>query len=307
MSEYSNNNNYSAFPIFSWAWTLALLTLGATHCLADDGPNEILQSLTTTGVEISSGESLKLPEPVLADNLNAPAQRKQIEAIAEGRNSYEALTRRAVVAPFVLKISPDSAEQKRQGKQVDLYFVAYGDLKKINNDELFTGQINLSPGDEKSENAGWAKLLTNEELTKRGLPLAQQPADPRYIASELTLLDKVRLSTLTRSVKNSSDNSVLIATQLVTDKNNQDLNLWRAITRDDSGSRQTGTPQAYSGLGGYLKATKLVEPEGAVFIELHVAFAEPPAWFNGANLLGSKLPIVAQDSVRKLRRNLEKK
>ena len=63
-------------------------------------------------------------------------------------------------------------------------------------------------------------------------------------------------------------------------------------------------PQPYAGLGSYVKATRLAEPAGAVFIEYHVVFAEPQGWFHGANLLRSKLPIVAQDMVRKFRRKM---
>jgi hypothetical protein len=37
-----------------------------------------------------------------------------------------------------------------------------------------------------------------------------------------------------------------------------------------------------------------------------VTFIEPREWFHGTNLLRSKLPIVAQDIVRKFRRNLAK-
>ena len=39
-------------------------------------------------------------------------------------------------------------------------------------------------------------------------------------------------------------------------------------------------------------------------MEYHVAFVEPQGWFHGTNLLRSKLPIVAQEMVRKFRRNL---
>jgi hypothetical protein len=53
-----------------------------------------------------------------------------------------------------------------------------------------------------------------------------------------------------------------------------------------------------------VKITRLAEPAGSLFVEYHVAFAEPQGWFQGANLLRSKLPIAAQDSVRKFRRTL---
>jgi hypothetical protein len=53
-----------------------------------------------------------------------------------------------------------------------------------------------------------------------------------------------------------------------------------------------------------VKATRLAAPAGALFVEYHVVFLEPQGWFRGTNLLRSKLPIVAQDLVRKFRRRM---
>ena len=50
----------------------------------------------------------------------------------------------------------------------------------------------------------------------------------------------------------------------------------------------------------------LAEPKGALFVEGHVVFAEPVKWFDGANLLRSKLPPVIQGQVRSFRRELAK-
>ena len=63
-----------------------------------------------------------------------------------------------------------------------------------------------------------------------------------------------------------------------------------------------GPPQPYGGAGMYLKITKLHEPAGALFVEQHIVFAEPTGWFDGANLLRSKLPLVVQSNVRDMRR-----
>jgi hypothetical protein len=143
----------------------------------------------------------------------------------------------------------------------------------------------------------------------RGLPSPRRPEDPRWVFFESTLLDKVRLSLTTRNVKTQTGDSVLIAS-VVDPKFNQDTafgNHWRPITIDDSGQRQVGAQRPYAGLGSYVKLTRLVQPAGAIFVEYHVAFAEPEAWFHGANLLRSKLPIVAQDMVRTFRRNIDKR
>jgi hypothetical protein len=53
-----------------------------------------------------------------------------------------------------------------------------------------------------------------------------------------------------------------------------------------------------------VKVTRLVEPAGALFVEYHLVFVEPRAWFGGANLLRSKVPILAQSEVRAFRREL---
>ncbi len=76
------------------------------------------------------------------------------------------------------------------------------------------------------------------------------------------------------------------------------------MKRDELGKPQVGQPQPYSGAGFYAKVTRLKEPEGALFVEYHQVFQEPKAWFGGANLLRSKLPLLAQDSVRDFRRKV---
>ena len=55
-----------------------------------------------------------------------------------------------------------------------------------------------------------------------------------------------------------------------------------------------------------MKMTKLHEPAGAIFCEAHVIYAEPHGWFDGANLLRSKLPAAVQTEVRSLRREMLK-
>ena len=46
------------------------------------------------------------------------------------------------------------------------------------------------------------------------------------------------------------------------------------------------------------------EPEGALFIECHILFAEPKGWFGGTNQLVAKMPLVVQNQVRNTRTEL---
>jgi hypothetical protein len=86
------------------------------------------------------------------------------------------------------------------------------------------------------------------------------------------------------------------------DNDRQFPNRWLPLARDEAGTQKLGQPHPYHAAGGYLKATRLHEPAGAVLVEYHLVFDEPAGWFSGANLLRSKLPIVCQDGVRRFRR-----
>ena len=41
-----------------------------------------------------------------------------------------------------------------------------------------------------------------------------------------------------------------------------------------------------------------------LFVEAHFVFTEPHDWFEGAPVLRSKISLIAQDRIRKLRREL---
>ena len=86
------------------------------------------------------------------------------------------------------------------------------------------------------------------------------------------------------------------------DKDASLTNQWQSLGRDSLGQLKAGPPQPYRAAGWYLKVTRLHEPAGANLVEYHVAFDEPHTWFDGANLLRSKLPLVAQDAIRRFRR-----
>jgi hypothetical protein len=282
----------------------AIVAASLPGTAAADGPNEILRTLLTAGVPVGDGQVVKLPAPTLADGMTATAQRQQIEAIADGRNSWEDLTRRSVVAPFILRTSPDGSEQRGAARRVDLWFVAYGSLDALASDDFLKDQFKTASDD--SVNAASARLLGDDDLRKRGLPVPSAPDDPRYLAAETTLLEQVRISATTRSVKTRTAES-LVAASILDPRFADDPefpNRWRSILRTDGGSRQFAEPHAYTGLGSFVKATRLVERSGAILIEYHLVYAEPKQWFSGANLLQSKLPIIAQMVVRKVRRSL---
>lgn len=281
---------------------LCAIAASSQECRAAD---EIFGTLVKQGIRVSDKEAMTLPKPVLVDGMSLADQRHAIETQLAGRYDWDTFTRKAIVAPFLLKISEGTAESGPIGRRIDLYFIAYGDLKSLVGDDYLQKQLNLSAENDSSSSTGSAKSLSDDELEKRGID-SKNSADRRWVAVTSNLLGKVRIHLTTENQKTESADSVLIASLADArfEGDSEYANSWSSLFVDDAGQRQTGPPQAFSGLGSYAKVAQLSEPKGAVFIEYHVAFVEPQGWFHGTNLLRSKLPIVAQDMVRRFRRGL---
>jgi hypothetical protein len=286
---------------------LSLFVLAAitcpSRCRAD---NPVFDFLMNRGVQVGPDETVRLPAPTLPDGLNAADQRRAIELICGENHTWEDLTRKTVVAPFILKIS--EGQQERRGRRLDAWFVAYGDLRTLENQDFLERQMRSVTSDTDPDFGSSNKVLTTAELKRRGLALAGRPGDTEYDVVEFTLLERVRLRVTTQTTRSKTAASDLAASILDRRfmKDAEFPNLWRPIARDDEGRRRLGQPQPYFGFGGYAKVTRLIEPPGALFVEYHAAFAEPQGWFDGTNLLRSKLPILAQMIVRQLRRGFEK-
>lgn len=279
----------------------------ATMLIARPCPavNELYETLINKGTELAPRETIKLPKPTLEDGLDQAAQHQAVKTLLDGRYDWETFTRKAVVSPFLLKISDDNREAGEIARRVDLYFVTFGPLSTLAGENYLQEQLNLAAAGEQGTDNGHVRILSAEDLGKRKMPTSQEPSDPRWVAVESTLLGKVLINLTTQNVKTETSDSVVIAS-LADPRFLDDAeypNRWRSLTTDDAGRRQIGPPQPYGGLASYAKVTRLVEPAGALFVEYHIAFAEPQGWFHGANLLRSKLPIVSQDMVRRFRRN----
>jgi hypothetical protein len=288
-----------------WFVLCVFATITNAKCRAD---NPVYKFLTTRGVPVGGDEVVKLPAPTLADGLSAEEQRRAIEAVAGENHTWEDLTRKSVVAPFVLKISNGESAAERRGRRLDIWFVSYGSMKTLENQDFLQKQFKSATSEGDPDNPSTSKILTAADLKSRGLKPTGRPGDTEYVAAEFTLLDKVRLQGTMESTRSRTADSNIVASVLDPHfaGDAEYPNQWRLVTRDDDGRRHLGSPQPYSGFGGYAKATRLVEPAGAILIEYHAGFAEPQEWFGGTNLLRSKLPILAQIIVRQLRRGMEK-
>jgi hypothetical protein len=288
-----------------YALLVASLTLPAAQPPADakhENQNPLYKSLLETGLDAGGKEKVKFPAPTMPDGLDAAKQTAIINGLIGNEYTYENFTRRSVVAPQILKVEDvKGGDPKVPVRRVDVWFVTHGDFNKLQDDKFLDRLVNAGKGN------GQGKALTNEDLAKRDIKLPPG-AEKRegYGHIEFDFLEKVRLSATGHAMWSRNDESVVAAAEI--DPRFRDdkefPNRWRSI---DKAAGKVGEPQPWSGAAMYLKITRLAEPKGAMFIEQHIIFAEPTGWFDGENLLGSKLPIAVQQNVRTMRGEFLKK
>jgi hypothetical protein len=266
-----------------------------------ESSNLLFRELRETGVAISPTLKAPLPAPSLADGLDAKAQRAVLIALAGQEDQVEELTRPSIVSPHILKIraiKPSDPHSPAFG--VDFWFIAYGDLETIAKENFLKDLLNSTQKDRK------VHILTEAELAKR--KLKAQP-DEGYSHTVSTVMDKVQLLSTNYACTSKTSDSIVIASRL--DPRFQDdaeyPNQWRLLEKNAEGKVEFGPPQPYAGAGSYLKITRLAAPAGALLVESHLIYTEPKPWFNGANLLRSKMPLLVQSEVRSFRKELSKR
>ena len=136
-------------------WLLLMLGLAAMQ-LSTSSPvraqaaNPELNALLTQGVAFPGGQMRKLRPPTLADGLNAAQQQQAIGAVLamkKGRPiTYNQFTVNNLNTPNVLLIDEDPQyPANAPGHSIDLWFVAYGDLKTVANPKFMKDQFKPDP------------------------------------------------------------------------------------------------------------------------------------------------------------------
>lgn len=289
-----------------------MLFLAAALIVSDQSAaNPLFDELVKQGVPASADKRLLLAPPTLADGLDNAGQQAILAKIVGDRYPVNEFVRDSVVAPFVLKF-PEIGGATAGARGVDVWFVVYGDLNDLSKDDVLK-EFTTARGRETT-----LHVLTGQELQVRNLPAASadtgkllmKPGESaeRFVHSTAPILEKVELRQTLRCVLSRGEESIVIATIVDHrfDRDREFPNLYQRLMRNDSGETTKGPVQAYAGAGGYLKATRLMQPAGAILVEYHAIYSEPRDWFNGANLLQSKLPILLQSRIRELRRDLRK-
>ena len=130
--------------------------------------------------------------------------------------------------------------------------------------------------------------------------------EERFVYTTFSLFERVEISATRFAVLTKGKDFVLAAGKIDPrfDKDRDYPNQWRPLLRDAQAEIKAGPPHPFSHAGGYAKITRLKEPAGAVFIECHLVYEEDYGWFDGANLVKQKVPVMVQEKVRTFRRKL---
>jgi hypothetical protein len=267
----------------------------ATH----EAQNPLYKSLLDPGLVVGPELRVKLPRPLMADGLAAAKQKAVINELIDGDYSFDEFVRKSQVAPHILRIrEAQPSDPKSPSRGIDTYFVAYVDLKAFDDERFLERSLNIGKGD-----GGKAKGITRDDLIKRGIdPKDLDAKKEGYAHIEFDFLEKVRLSVTGRGRASKTAESIVAGAEVDSRfRNDKEFpNQWHSLSKA-SGKREVGPAMPYGGSGMYVKITKLAEPAGAVFVEQHIVYAEPTGWFNGANLLRSKMPPLVTINVRRMR------
>jgi hypothetical protein len=207
-----------------------------------------------------------------------------------------------VVKVRTLKSAEDETPSIRA---VDLWFVVHGDWDTLNSQGFLESLFPKEEG--KSRVVSKSGFLTAEEMARRKLKVAGGDGrEEKFVYSTFSLFERVQISTTRFAVLTRGKNSVLAAAKIDPrfTKDPDYPNQWRPLLRDERAEIKLGPAHPYTYAGGYAKVTRLREPADAVFIECHLVYEEPYAWFDGANLVKQKAPLMVQEKVRTFRRKL---
>lgn len=270
--------------------------------------NSLVDSLVTEGFKTVDGDQLVLPKPILIDGMSADQQEQALLPFAKdkGRDRfYDA----GIKSVFVFDVDEvKELNNKATVRELVVYFVAEGKLDDINEKKLLEDVV--KPGEKKQEGAlpEGSRELTKDEIEKAKLEVGKKDDGTliNYGSIQANLIDKVHLDVISKSVSTKTDESITVGTRLEPSVA-EALNLpciWQPIERVKNQPTLGDKKESYQAAAGYARATALKNVKDRILVEIHVVFVEPYAWYQGRNLLGSKLPPVINNAVSDFRRKL---
>lgn len=250
----------------------------------------------------AGGKSVMLPQPMFRDGQSAEDQHRTLRTLTGSDRAVEAFLRDSVTAPFILKLRDEKAEGLtiRAG---DLFFAVRVDPGTLQPADLFRRDDTAAV--EAGNMRFQAHVLKADDF--QGGPVKPPGEHEWFIHTNGRLLDRIAVEATNRLTSSRAGESVVVAakTDHRFDGDDRWPNAWRTVSRTaTSNGKQTAAARPYPGGVGYVKISRLQGIAGAAVAEVHFVFAEPHAWFDGQPTLRSKFSLIAQDQIRRLRREI---
>jgi hypothetical protein len=286
----------SLLPLLLLPWLASLVVEPASG----HAHNLVFSAIVGDGFELG-GVKVHLPAPLVKDGQEADAQQAALLEVAGSEQALNGLLRDSVTSPFVLKAHDVKADDGTV-RSVNLWFVVRGDLEGIDPMGFAVRASGRAVGAGNMEFQD--RMLTADELNPRGRSsLTVRELSRWFVHVDGRLLDRIEVAATSEVVASRTSESIVIAsrTDRAFDAPGAFANRWKELRQGDA-----GTDRVYGGGISYARIGRLKRPEGALLVEVHAAFIEPRAWFQGAPILRSKFAPIAQDQIRRLRRELRK-
>jgi hypothetical protein len=293
------------------AMVIVMMGLGAeaAQIEPEHAKNPVYVGILRDGLT-ANGATVKLPEPRLRDGQAADAQRTALREVAGSDQRLDELLHNSVTAPYLIKVHDVKAGDDTV-RVVDVWFVVYADIAGVD------PAAEAAKADQKEFEAGnmviRTRVLKPEELrTTGGSAPAPPPGGPGpstwYAHIHGRLLDRIEFDVTNEVVATRTEDSIVVAARTqVPHRPGPFVNGWRPVGAGREAGGAAGALKPYAGGISHTKISRLAFQPGALLVEMHGAFVEPRDWFDGAPILRSKFSVVAQDQIRRLRRELERR
>jgi len=315
-------------------WLVVFAVAGIPRMTVADELEGLLDQLVGNGVVLTEDVRATLPPPTFLNQqqelLASEAANEKLEAIAAPLGGTDRFLRDSIVAPISIRMrSIDNPAGKRIGHRLDFVFAVSEPIATLRDSEPvreLVGDVEteIESSVEKKDfdptEDARTRPLTEQQIARYGLSLDPKKDSVRTL--QFPLMDRVIIQGVIRterSVWREADAngpavfawlldprfSLTAKEPLVADSDGEILaNRWRGIDRGDRGQKVISAPFPYRGIGGYLAITPAPgRPESSIF-QASLVLHEPQDWFAGRNQLRSKLPLIVQDQVRRLRREI---
>ncbi len=288
---------------------LTICWAGQTKVEPGHARNAVYAHVLNQGLSAGANGRIVLPAPSFVEGQTGEAQRAVLKEVAGANHSIDDLLRDSVTAPFIIRVH-DVKTAETLVRFADLWYVIPGELQQV---DVSKGAASTDEKEVEVANMWFqTHVLTPAEIKGAGSAVPLPDDDSSWYAHiHARLLDRIDINSTNHVMASQTAQSIVVAsrTDPAFNKAGAFGNNWKSLKQRPDASPESLALMPYAGGISYVKISR-ADPtlkRDALLVEMHIAFVEPHAWFQGAPILRSKFSIAAQDQIRKLRREMIKK